>query len=70
MKAPKRGSSWKKCRQLTRQALRTNVPCMNKNCTFNGVWNGGGGDGQKTIHASSFFYDIGAQVKLISIYSQ
>ncbi|KAJ8539742.1 hypothetical protein K7X08_013994 [Anisodus acutangulus] len=63
VKAPKRGTSLKKCRHLTRQALKINAQC--KNCTFNGVWNGGGGDGQKTVHASSFFYDIGAQVGIV-----
>ncbi|KAL3351268.1 hypothetical protein AABB24_019723 [Solanum stoloniferum] len=65
VKAPKKGSSLKKCRNLTRQALRIKAQCNNKNCTFNGVWNGGGGDGQKTIYASSFFYYIGAQVGIV-----
>ncbi|CAN4104589.1 unnamed protein product [Withania somnifera] len=65
VKAPKIGSSWKKCRNLARQALKIKAACKNKNCTFNGVWNGGGGDGQETIHASSFFYDIGAQVGIV-----
>ncbi|MCD9644571.1 Apyrase [Datura stramonium] len=65
VKAPKKGSSWKKCKNLTKQALKIKAPCNNKNCTFNGAWNGGGGDGQKNIHASSFFYDIGAQVGIV-----
>ncbi|KAF3667060.1 Apyrase [Capsicum annuum] len=65
VKAPKEGSNWKRCRRLTRQALNVKAKCINEECTFNGVWNGGGGDGQDTIHASSFFYDIGAQVGLV-----
>ncbi|PHT33017.1 putative glucan endo-1,3-beta-glucosidase A6 [Capsicum baccatum] len=65
VKAPKKGSSLKKCRNLTRQALKIKAKCNYKNCTFNGVWNGGGGAGQKTIHASSFFYYIGAQVGIV-----
>ncbi|XP_060173877.1 apyrase [Lycium barbarum] len=65
VKAPKRGSSLKKCRNLTKQALNINEQCKNKDCTFNGVWNGGGGAGQKAVHASSFFYDIGAQVGIV-----
>ncbi|XP_049399213.1 apyrase isoform X2 [Solanum stenotomum] len=65
VKAPKKGSSWKRCRRLTRHALKVNAKCKNEECTFNGVWNGGGGDGQKNIHASSFFYDIGAQVGIV-----
>ncbi|KAH0710690.1 hypothetical protein KY284_012117 [Solanum tuberosum] len=65
VKAPKKGSSWKRCRRLTRHALKINAKCKIEECTFNGVWNGGGGDGQKNIHASSFFYDIGAQVGIV-----
>ncbi|PHT33015.1 Apyrase [Capsicum baccatum] len=65
VQAPKKGNSWRRCRNLVKQALRTKAKCINEECTFNGVWNGGGGDGQKTIHASSFFYDIGAQVGIV-----
>ncbi|XP_016460392.1 apyrase [Nicotiana tabacum] len=65
VKAPSSGTSLKKCRALTRKALKISAPCNYKNCTFNGVWNGGGGAGSKTVHASSFFYDIGAQVGIV-----
>lgn len=31
-------------------------------CTFGGVWNGGGGDGQKNLFVASFFFDRAAEV--------
>ncbi|CAN4095736.1 unnamed protein product [Withania somnifera] len=65
VKPPKNGCSWRKCRNLVRQALRIKAKCINKNCTFNGVWNGGGGDGLKTVYASSFFYDIGVEAGIV-----
>ncbi|MCD9644570.1 Apyrase [Datura stramonium] len=65
VKPPKGGTSWRKCKNLTKQALRVKAKCIHKNCTFNGVWNGGGGAGLNTVHASSFFYDIGAQVGIV-----
>jgi apyrase len=34
-------------------------------CTFGGIWNGGGGDGQKNMFVASFFFDRAAQVLII-----
>nr|XP_009768839.1 PREDICTED: apyrase-like [Nicotiana sylvestris] len=65
VKAPPSGTSLKKCRRLTRKALKIRAPCNYKNCTFNGVWNGGGGAGTKTVHVSSAFYGVGAQVGIV-----
>ncbi|XP_009615583.1 apyrase-like [Nicotiana tomentosiformis] len=63
--SPRNGSSLKKCKTLTKKALKIKAPCNHKKCTFGGVWNGGGGDGYKNLYASSFFYDYAAMVGII-----
>ncbi|KAJ4807369.1 Ectonucleoside triphosphate diphosphohydrolase 5 [Rhynchospora pubera] len=51
------GSNYKKCKTNVLKALNVNAKCEVKNCTFNGVWNGGGGAGQDKLYlASAFFY--------------
>ncbi|XLR69383.1 hypothetical protein HN51_016483 [Arachis hypogaea] len=46
--APSSGSSFEKCRHIVREALKLETTCpYNKDCTFGGIWNGGGGSGQK-----------------------
>ncbi|CDP04087.1 unnamed protein product [Coffea canephora] len=59
------GPNMKKCRAFVLKALKINAPCKHKKCTFNGVWNGGGGDGQKNLYVASFFYDRASQVGVI-----
>ncbi|KAL3523182.1 hypothetical protein ACH5RR_016016 [Cinchona calisaya] len=59
------GSNMKKCRAFVLKALKINAPCKHKNCTFNGVWNGGSGAGQKNLYVASFFYDIASEVGII-----
>ncbi|XLS98498.1 hypothetical protein HN51_041233 [Arachis hypogaea] len=56
--APSSGSSFEKCRHIVREALKLEAACpYNKDCTFGGIWNGGGGNGQKNLYvATSFFY--------------
>lgn len=53
----------KRCRVLARKALKINAPCKYKKCTFNGIWNGGGGDGQKNVYMSSSFYWTAREVE-------
>nr|XP_027188095.1 nucleoside-triphosphatase-like isoform X2 [Cicer arietinum] len=61
--APASGANFNKCKKIIRKALKLNYPCPYQNCTFAGIWNGGGGSGQKHLFAtSSFFYlpeDVG-----------
>ncbi|MFS7915498.1 putative apyrase [Helianthus anomalus] len=49
--APSSGSSMSKCRKEVLKALKVNEStCTYTKCTFNGVWNGGGGDGQNNMY--------------------
>jgi apyrase len=61
------GAVYYKCRQEIAKALKLNAPCKTKNCTFDGVWNGGGGAGQDTIYAASAFYYLAANVVTINL---
>ncbi|XP_028778152.1 nucleoside-triphosphatase-like [Neltuma alba] len=54
--APANGSSYSECRNTVLK-LFDFTTCAHKNCTFGGVWNGGGGPGQKNLYlATSFYY--------------
>jgi hypothetical protein len=56
------GASYSKCRALAVKALKVDEPaCTHMKCTFGGVWNGGGGDGQKNLFVASFFFDRAAE---------
>ncbi|EPS65035.1 apyrase-like protein, partial [Genlisea aurea] len=60
------GSSLLKCREAAIKALKINEPaCTHMKCTFGGVWNGGGGDGQKNLFVASFFFDRAAEAGLV-----
>ncbi|PIN24283.1 Nucleoside phosphatase [Handroanthus impetiginosus] len=63
--APASGTSMRRCRALTRRTLRIDAPCYYKNCSFNGIWNGGGGDGQRNLYVASFFYDTAAETGVV-----
>ncbi|KAJ3684288.1 hypothetical protein LUZ61_013452 [Rhynchospora tenuis] len=57
MRSSSSGSNYKKCKKNVVKALNVNAKCEVKNCTFNGIWNGGGGAGQDKLYlASAFFY--------------
>lgn len=58
------GSSLNGCRSSVLKALKVNEStCTHMKCTFGGVWNGGGGDGQKNLFVASFFFDRAAEVR-------
>ncbi|GJN07122.1 hypothetical protein PR202_ga24921 [Eleusine coracana subsp. coracana] len=59
------GAVYEKCREEIINALNLNVPCKTKSCTFNGVWNGGGGAGQDNLYLASSFYFLASQVGII-----
>ncbi|KAJ3684287.1 hypothetical protein LUZ61_013451 [Rhynchospora tenuis] len=59
------GSNYKKCKQNVLEALNVNAKCEVKNCTFNGVWNGGGGAGQDKLYLASAFYYLASDCNLI-----
>ncbi|CAD6268705.1 unnamed protein product [Miscanthus lutarioriparius] len=59
------GAVYDKCREDIVKALNLSAPCKAKNCTFNGVWNGGGGAGQDDLYVASFFFDKASQVGFI-----
>ena len=59
------GASYDRCRRDVLKALKLKAPCQTKNCTFNGVWNGGGGAGQANLYAASTFYFMASQVGFI-----
>ncbi|KAK8983617.1 hypothetical protein V6N11_074020 [Hibiscus sabdariffa] len=63
--APSSGSSMEECRRLTLKALKVNDSCTHMKCTFGGIWNGGGGDGQKNLFVASFFFDRAAEAGFI-----
>jgi apyrase len=61
------GASYTKCRALAVRALKVDEPaCTHMKCTFGGVWNGGGGDGQKNLFVASFFFDRAAEAGFVN----
>ncbi|TVU05802.1 hypothetical protein EJB05_48985, partial [Eragrostis curvula] len=59
------GATYDMCRDEIAKALNLNAPCEAKNCTFNGVWNGGGGPGQDNLYVASTFYYTAEHVGMI-----
>ncbi|CAL9162833.1 unnamed protein product [Musa hybrid cultivar] len=59
------GSSFTKCRNEVIKALKIDEPCKYSSCTFGGVWNGGGGAGQKTLYGASYFFDRPSDVGFV-----
>ncbi|CDP19074.1 unnamed protein product [Coffea canephora] len=60
------GSNFNGCREVALKALKVNdSACTHMKCTFGGVWNGGGGDGQKNLFVASFFFDRAAEAGFV-----
>ncbi|KAL5713554.1 apyrase [Ranunculus cassubicifolius] len=60
------GSSLAECRNAALNALKVNEStCTHMKCTFGGIWNGGGGDGQKNLFVASFFFDRAAEAGFV-----
>ncbi|XP_027349651.1 apyrase 2-like [Abrus precatorius] len=55
------GSSLNECKSVALKALNESTTCTHMKCTFGGIWNGGGGDGQKNLFVASFFFDRAAE---------
>ncbi|RYR54055.1 hypothetical protein Ahy_A06g029304 [Arachis hypogaea] len=56
------GASLNECKGIALKALKVNEStCTHMKCTFGGIWNGGGGDGQKNLFVASFFFDRAAE---------
>ncbi|XP_020232452.1 apyrase 2 [Cajanus cajan] len=59
------GASLNECKSIAHKALKVNgSTCTHMKCTFDGIWNGGGGDGQKNLFVASFFFDRAAEAGL------
>ncbi|KAL6906025.1 hypothetical protein ACP4OV_003626 [Aristida adscensionis] len=63
--ATSEGAVYEECRKEITKALNLSSPCRTKSCTFNGVWNGGGGAGQDNLYLASSFYYLATQVGII-----
>ena len=61
------GGNFDECQKLIVKALDKDHTCDYAECTFGGVWNGGGGDGQKNLYLASFFFDRALQVVFLSL---
>lgn len=67
MSASRSGASTSECRKLALKSLKVNeTTCTQMKCTFGGIWNGGGGDGQKNLFVASFFFDRAAEVLILA----
>lgn len=62
---PKSGTSFKRCISVVEKVLKLDAACTHKDCSFDGVWNGGGGGGLNSLYVSSFYYDTGVETGIV-----
>lgn len=62
---PRSGTNLKRCIALIEKVLRLDAACTHKNCSFDGVWNGGGGPGLQNLYVASFYYDTAAESGIV-----
>ncbi|KAL5197196.1 hypothetical protein ABZP36_000708 [Zizania latifolia] len=60
------GASYSKCRADAVKALKVDEACTHMKCSFGGIWNGGGGAGQKNLFVASFFFDRAAEAGFVN----
>ncbi|WVZ67113.1 hypothetical protein U9M48_016240 [Paspalum notatum var. saurae] len=60
------GASYSKCRDDAVKALKVDEACTHMKCSFGGIWNGGGGAGQKNLFVASFFFDRAAEAGFVN----
>ncbi|GLJ51047.1 hypothetical protein SUGI_1086780 [Cryptomeria japonica] len=58
-------ADFNECHKVVIDALKHDQACTHMKCTFGGVWNGGGGDGQKNLFVASFFFDRAAEAGFV-----
>ncbi|XP_057811986.1 apyrase-like [Salvia miltiorrhiza] len=64
---PRSGTNLRRCRALARKVLKVDAPCSHNNCTFDGIWSGGGGDGFTNLYIASYFYDTAAESGIVKV---
>jgi apyrase len=60
------GASYSKCKDDAVKALKVDEACTHMKCSFGGIWNGGGGAGQKNLFVASFFFDRAAEAGFVN----
>ncbi|XP_047979315.1 apyrase-like isoform X1 [Salvia hispanica] len=64
---PRSGTSLLGCVAQARKLLKMDTPCAKKPCSFDGTWNGGGGDGSDSLYAASYFYDTAIEAGIVEL---
>jgi hypothetical protein len=63
------GASYSKCKNDVVKSLKVDEACTHLKCSFGGIWNGGGGAGQKNLFVASFLFDMADEVRCAKAYA-